>query len=66
MLVKDQEVGTHEQVLNVLATCRRYGPSKPSCMLLIEHWLKPTTSFVESGRETGLGPTDRSADVRRV
>jgi hypothetical protein len=28
-----------------------------------EAWLKPTTSLVESGRETGWGPVDQSADV---
>jgi hypothetical protein len=51
--VKDRWVGPHEQVLNVPFVCRRYGPGKPSSLLSIEAWLKPTTSLVESGRETG-------------
>jgi hypothetical protein len=61
--VKDRCVGPHEQVLNVPITCERSGPDKPSSLLSIEAWLKPTTSLVESGRETGWGPGDRSASV---
>jgi hypothetical protein len=58
MLVKERGVGTCEQVLNVSIACRRYGLSKPSSLLSTEAWLKPTTSLVESGRETEWGPTD--------
>jgi hypothetical protein len=64
--VKDQWIGPREQVLNVLIAYQRYGPGKPSRWLLTEAWLKPTTSLVESGGETGWGPTDRSVDVLRV
>jgi hypothetical protein len=32
--VKDQWVGTHKQVLNVVTTCWRYGPNKLMLLLI--------------------------------
>jgi hypothetical protein len=43
------------------------GPvGKSSSLLSIEAWLKPTTSLVESARETRWVPANRSTDVLRV
>jgi hypothetical protein len=40
-----------------------YGPDKPSIMLSTEGDFTPTASMVASERETGYGPTNRSAIV---
>jgi uncharacterized membrane protein YqaE (UPF0057 family) len=61
--VKDQGVGTHEQVLNVPITCWWYVPSKPSSRPLIDAWLCPHCFIGWLGREAGYIPTDRSANA---
>jgi hypothetical protein len=63
MSVKDRVVGTHEQILNVPIICQRYGPGKPSSQPSIEGSLCPHCFNDYLGRETGYGPTDRSAGV---
>jgi hypothetical protein len=49
--VKNQGVGTREQVLNVLIACQCYGPDKPSHLLSTDAWLKPTASMVVLGEK---------------
>jgi hypothetical protein len=44
--VKDRGVGTHEQVLNVPITYRRYGPGKPSSLPSIEGGFTPTLQWL--------------------
>jgi hypothetical protein len=66
MSAKDGGVGTRDQVLNIPIACRRYGPGKPSSLLLTEAWLKSNTSLGESARETRWGPADRPAGMLRV
>jgi hypothetical protein len=56
-------VESHEQVLNIPIACRRYGSGKPSRLLSTEAWFKPTTSLVESRRETGWELANRSTDM---
>jgi hypothetical protein len=52
MSVKDQWVAPpHEQVLNVLIAYWRYGPSKPSRLLSINVWVKPTSLMVVLGEK---------------
>jgi hypothetical protein len=63
VLVKDRWINPREQVLNVSIACRRYGPSKSAVDRCLTFF---TTSLVESRRETGWGPTYRSASVLRI
>jgi hypothetical protein len=55
-LVKDRWVGPREQVLNVLITCQRYGPDKPSSRLSTEACLFPTASLAVMGEKLGMDP----------
>jgi hypothetical protein len=56
VLVKDHGVGTHEQVLNVLIACQRYGPGKPSSLASTEGGFTPATSIVVLGDKLGTDP----------
>jgi hypothetical protein len=49
--IKDQGIGTCEQVLNEPITCRWYGPCKPSSMPSTGAWLKRTTSMAVLGEK---------------
>jgi hypothetical protein len=49
--VKDREVGTREQVLNVPIAYRRYVPDKPSSLLSIDVCLKRTASMAVLGEK---------------
>jgi hypothetical protein len=61
--IKDRWVGPREQVLNVPFTYRWYGPGKPSSRPSTEDCLCPHCFIGWLKRETGYGPTDRSADM---
>jgi hypothetical protein len=63
MSVKDRWIDHRKQVLNIPIAYQWYGPGKPSSLLSIEALLMPTTFLVESRRETGWGPVDRSASM---
>jgi hypothetical protein len=54
--VKDRWVGPREQVLNVLITCRCYGPGKPSSLPSIEGGFTPTASMAGSGEKLSTDP----------
>jgi hypothetical protein len=49
--VKDRWVDSHEQVLNVLIECQRYGPGKPSSLPSTVGDFTPTTSMVALGEK---------------
>jgi hypothetical protein len=63
MSVKDRCVGPHEQVLNILIVCWRYGPSKPMYLVVnaslalhyLLHWLV--------GERNGAGPAEYSVEL---
>jgi hypothetical protein len=54
--VKGRWVDPHEQVLNVLIACQRYGLGKPSSRLSTEACLFPTASLVVVGEKLGTDP----------
>jgi hypothetical protein len=55
-VIKDCSVGPHEQVLNVLITCRWYRPGKPSSWSSSRAWLTPPASLAGSGEKLGTDP----------
>jgi hypothetical protein len=53
---KDRGVGTHDQVLNVPITCRRYGFGKISSLLSMDGGFTPTASMAVLGEKLGTDP----------
>jgi hypothetical protein len=56
VLVKNQWVTPHEQVLNVPIACQRYEPGKPSSLPSIEGGITPTASMAVLGQKLGTDP----------
>jgi hypothetical protein len=54
--VKDRWVGPCEQVLNVLTAYRRYGPDKPSSLLLTDVWLSSLLLWLRVGEKLDGDP----------